>query len=129
MIQEIEDLLQYWAERCRRGLRTGGGASPLALAIEFGGLVPRAAGGRGLCGVVDQVALEVDGVLAAIGQLGRLGADLERLARVRYLTEPMPTVEQQMNRLKIHSKRTYHDRVHRLHRLVQQELLQRRANR
>lgn len=129
MIQEIEDLLQYWAERCRRGLRTGGGASPLALAIEFGGLVPRAAGGGGLCGVVDQVALEIDGALGAIGQLGQLGADLERLARVRYLTDPMPTVEQQMKRLKIHSGRTYHDRVHRLHTLIQQQLQQRAANR
>ncbi|MNF19341.1 hypothetical protein D3C80_2240590 [compost metagenome] len=41
------------------------------------------------------------------------------LARVRYLTDPMPLVEQQMRRVKIDGRRTYDLRVQQLHERVQ----------
>lgn len=119
MIEDVEALMQHWGERCRKGLTAGGYRTPLASAIELGGLITgRASGTVGLAGSIDMVAEEVDAAIAAVGRCGQLGKDLERLARVRYLPDPVLLVEHQMRRLKIASERTYHDRVHRLHKLV-----------
>ncbi|MCY1541230.1 hypothetical protein D9M68_769090 [compost metagenome] len=48
-----------------------------------------------------------------------LETQLVLLARVRYLTDPMPLVEQQMRRVKIDGRRTYDLRVQQLHERVQ----------
>lgn len=153
MIEEVEALLQHWAERCRRGLGAPSGVSPLAVAMQYGGMVPRATGCRagGMAGGVDLAAEEVDAALAvlkregdaedvalarawsAAGQGGRppfgLATQLVRLARVRYLSDPMPTVEQQCRRLKIGSEATYRRRVQQLHERVRDELQRRQARR
>jgi hypothetical protein len=98
---------------------------------------------------VDLAAEEVDAALSVIRQRGLeqdrklakawreaghtnrppfcLETQLIKLAKVRYLSEPMPTVEQQLRRLKIASKRTYHDRVQQLHEMLQAELQRRRG--
>lgn len=148
MIDGIEELLQHWADQCRRiGLGGGGVRSPLGAVMDWQGTPPRM--GRGACAPVgslgvDEVAQAVDRVLAELRRKGEqqdqvlakawadagqsrsapfcLDTQLFRLARVRYLTEPMPTIEQQCRRLKICSARTYHRRVDELHEWVRDAL-------
>lgn len=152
MIEEVEALMQHWGERCRHGLNAAGGQSPLAVAMQYGGMVSGGASGSvGLAGGVDPAAEEVDAALAVIqraglaedaklakawreaGQSGRapfcLATQLVRLAKVRYLSEPMPTVEQQCRRLKIGSEATYRRRVQELHERVRVELVSRQRRR
>ncbi|MBC04109.1 hypothetical protein [Stutzerimonas balearica] len=151
MIEAVEALLQYWGERCRGGLGSPGasGASPLAAAMQYGGMIPSSGRGSiGLAGAVDQVAEEVDAAIGTIKQAGLvqdrqlarawrqaghtsrppfcLETQLVKLAMVRYLPDPIPTVAQQMRRVRIRSERTYHERVQQLHERVRAEL-ERRA--
>lgn len=150
MIEEVETLLQHWGEQCRRGRVHGGGNSPLASLIEWKGMPPRTGFGSIslVGGSIDLVAAEVDAALAVIEREGDaqdaklkaawkaagnhgtapfcLATQLVKLARVRYLTDPMPLVEQQMKRVKIDGRRTYDRRVHELHARVRDEL-ERRA--
>lgn len=151
MIEAVEALLQHWGERCRGGLAMPGslGSSPLAVAMQYGGMVPTSgSGSMGLAGAVDRVADEVDAALGAIKQAGLeqdrqlarawrqaghtsrppfcLETQLVKLAMVRYLPDPIPTVAQQMRRVRIRSERTYHERVQQLHERVRAEL-ERRA--
>lgn len=150
MIQEVEELMQHWGEQCRRAGLGSSGNSPLAGLIDWRGAPPRA--GRGstvlLVGAgVDLAAAEVDAAVAALARAGQaedaalrqawaeagnqggapfcLSTQLYRLAKVRYLSEPMPLVEQQIRRLKIGGRTTYDRRVHELHERVQAELLRR----
>lgn len=154
MIEAMEALLQHWAECLRGGIQGANGyRSPLAVAMEHGGVVIQSGrrAGAGALSTAELVAEEVDSALAVIRRRGMeqdkalakawreaghtkrppfcLDTQLIRLARVRYLAEPMPTVEQQMRRLKIGSKRTYHDRVQQLHEMLQEELQRRRTRR
>lgn len=148
MIEEVEVLLQHWGEQMRGRCQVGGMRCSLGAVIEWGGAPPRSGKSDGLVWTaMDHAAMEVDAVLAEMKRLGLLqDASLEKawrlaertgtppfgnmtqlvkLAGVRYLTDPMPTVEQQMRRVKILGKRTYHDQVHRLHELMQAGLQQR----
>lgn len=154
MIDAMEALLQHWADCLRGGIHGANGyRSPLAAAMEHGGVFVHSGrgAGSGMLATVDLVAEEVDAALAVIRQRGLeqdtklakawreaghtkrapfcLETQLIKLAKVRYLSEPMPTVEQQMRRLKIGSKRTYHDRVQQLHEMLQAELQRRRVQR
>lgn len=154
MIEAMEALLQHWADCLRGGIHGANGyRSPLATAMEHGGVVIQSGrrGGAGMLATVDLAAEEVDAALSVIRRRGQeqdrklatawraaghtkqppfcLETQLIKLARVRYLTEPMPTVEQQMRRLKVGSKRTYHDRVQQLHELLQVELKRRQGQR
>ncbi|WP_313128121.1 hypothetical protein [Stutzerimonas nitrititolerans] len=151
MIEAVEALMQHWGERCRRGLGAPGegGSTPLAVAMQYGGMVPSSGrGSMGLAGAVDRVAEEVDAAIGSIKQIGLredrklarawrlagnkgrapycLETQLVKLAMVRYLPDPIPTVAQQMRRVRINSTSTYDARVQRLHELVQAEL-ERRA--
>ncbi|MCY1297201.1 hypothetical protein D9M70_466320 [compost metagenome] len=149
MIEEVEVLLQHWGEQCRRGRVHGGGDSPLASLIAWKGMPPRTGFGSVslVGGSIDLAAAEVDAALAVIGRDGEaedaklkaawkaagnsgaapfcLETQLVKLARVRYLTDPMPPVEQQMKRVKIDGRRTYDRRVQELHKRVQVILEQR----
>lgn len=147
MIDTVEALLQHWAEQSRRnGLGGGGVKCSLAELIQWQGPAPRMGRGssvpaglgidavaelvdRALASLMRQGAQEDAGLAkawAAAGQAGRppfcLHTQLYKLARVRYLTDPMPTVEQQCRRLKIAGVRTYHRRVDELHEWLQREL-------
>ncbi|MDH0154344.1 hypothetical protein [Stutzerimonas stutzeri] len=147
MIEAVEALLQHWGERCRGGLGSPGaaGSSPLAVAMQYGGMIPTSGrGSMGLAGAVDHAAEEVDAAIGTLkqaglaqdrklakawklaGRTGRppfcLETQLVKLAMVRYLPDPIPTVRQQMRRVKIGSERTYHDRVQQLHERVRAEL-------
>lgn len=151
MIEAVEALMVHWGERCRGGLGGPGasGSSPLAVAMQYGGMIPtgsRAA--MGLAGAEDRAAEEVDAALGSIKQAGLaqdrklarawrlagntgrppfcLETQLVKLAMVRYLPDPIPTVAQQMRRVRIASERTYHERVHSLHERIRTEL-ERRA--
>ena len=130
MIEQVEALMQHWGEAARGGLLAGTGLSPLAVAMEYGGMVEGgSSGSAGLAACFDAAAQAVDAALGAISLLGALGQDLVALARVRYLSDPMPTVEQQMRALGIMGKQTYHDRVQRLHVMIRDELKRGRAAR
>ena len=148
MIIEVEALMQHWGEQCRRvGLAGGGVRCSLAALIDWQGAPPRGQGGAVVLhgGVgIGPVAQAVDAAVAALkrsgdrqdaelalawreaGQAGRppfcLHTQLVKLARVRYLSDPMPWVEQQMRRCKSGSARTYVRRVNELHEWVQAEL-------
>lgn len=151
MIEAVEALLQHWGERCRGGLGSPGaaGSSPLAVAMQYGGMIPTSGrGSMGLAGAVDHAAEEVDAAIGTLkqaglaqdrklakawklaGRTGRppfcLETQLVKLAMMRYLPDPIPTVRQQMRRVKIGSERTYHDRVQQLHERVRAELEYRR---
>ncbi|HAF94046.1 MAG TPA: hypothetical protein DCG67_20090 [Pseudomonas sp.] len=117
--------------------------------MQYGGMIPSSGRGSiGLAGAVDQVAEEVDAAIGTIKQAGLvqdrqlarawrqaghtsrppfcLETQLVKLAMVRYLPDPIPTVAQQMRRVRIRSERTYHERVQQLHERVRAEL-ERRA--
>ncbi|WP_314407375.1 hypothetical protein [Pseudomonas kuykendallii] len=123
MIEQVEALMQHWGEAARGGLLAGTGLSPLAVAMEYGGMVEGgSSGSAGLAACFDAAAQAVDAALGSISLLGALGQDLVALARVRYLTDPMPTVEQQMRALGIGSETAYRRRVQRLHEMVREQL-------
>lgn len=147
MIEAVDALLQHWGERCRGGLGSPGasGSSPLAAAMQYGGMIPSSGrGSMGLAGAVDQVAEEVDAAIGTLKQAGLvqdrklakawrqagnttrppfcLETQLVKLAMVRYLPDPIPTIKQQMRRVRIGSERTYHERVQQLHERVRAEL-------
>ena len=123
MIDQVEALMQHWGEAARGGLLAGTGLSPLAVAMEYGGMVEGgSSGSSGLTACFDAAAQAVDAALGAISLLGALGQDLVALARVRYLSDPMPTVEQQMRALGIGSETAYRRRVQRLHEMVREQL-------
>ncbi|MCY1200461.1 hypothetical protein D9M72_118910 [compost metagenome] len=147
MNKQIEGLLQHWGEQCRRSGMGCGLASTLGALMEWQGAPPRSGyGSKSLISSagVDLAAAEVDAVLAELGRQGEqkdaqlaaawveagnsgrppfcLETQLVLLARVRYLTDPMPLVEQQMRRVKIDGRRTYDLRVQELHERVRDGL-------
>lgn len=150
MIRDIELRLQHWAEQyrmCQLG-GTGWGVTPLAVAMECGGLISGSggAGAGGLLRTMDQAAEQVDTALDAIRRRGvaadaklesvwrllgsegtpkvSLETSLFYLARVRYLPtdDGEKTVARQMKILRIGSDDTYLRRVHRLHEMVEAHL-------
>lgn len=151
MIERIEGLMIHWGEQCRRSGYGCSLGSQLGAMIEWGGQPPRSVyGSRPLIsgGGVDHLAAEVDAALAILVRQGaRTDAELSRawvsagqsgpapfcletqlvkLARVRYLVDPSPLVEQQMKRCRIDGRRTYDRRVNELHARMQ-DLLKTRA--
>ena len=147
MIEQVEQLMLHWGEQCRRRGMAVGCASPLGAMMDWQGAPPRPGYGSVVLvsgGGVDVVAAEVDAVLAELVREGErqdaelakawrqaeragrapfcLATQLVKLARARYLVDPVLTVEQQMRRSMINGRRTYDRRVHELHEQVQTRL-------
>lgn len=76
-------------------------------------------------GDLGAVGSAVEAALVAIrqptiaGGLGQGGIELVKLARVRYLTDPMPLVEHQMKRMGWSSTTTQEAKLHQLHAAIQ----------
>lgn len=134
MIERVEQVLIIWGEEYRtRGLVA---ALPCTLgaAIDNRGVMIRSTvGGAGselYSGDLGQIGQAVEQALVAIRQprvaagLGTVGGELVRMARIRYLTDPMPLIEHQMRRLGYRSDRTYRDKLHQLHTALEPYLLE-----
>ncbi|CAH0153925.1 hypothetical protein [Pseudomonas mediterranea] len=131
MIDVIEALLTHWGEQCRRNSEVGGMGSPMGTIMEWGGCAPRSTpGSRIILGAgagPDALTHEVLAALAEIARQDARGEQLERLATLRYCSDPAPTWLMQMHLLGLASKakQTYYDLVHRLHVRLLQVLVER----
>ena len=88
-----------------------------------GGAVGLAAGELGVVGSAVEAALVQLRQPAMVGGKGKVGVELSKLARVRYLPDPMPLVEHQMRRMEWRSPETYRSKLHQLHVLIEPLLL------
>lgn len=135
MIDEMEVLLKHWGEQLRRNGEAGGMGSPMATIMEWGGCAPRGTpGSRIILGTgagPDAVTQEILAALAEVGRQDARGKLLERLAVVRYASDPVPTWPMQMHLLECGSraKQTYYDLVHTLHERLRQVLCERAESR
>ena len=134
MIEEIEVLLQHWGDKYRACGSAGGLSSPMGSIMQWGGCAPRGTPGSRIPGAgagPDGLALEIDAALHDIDRQGTQGANLRRLAVLRYMSDPVPTRRQQMQALGITegADRTYYDRVHSLHLRLLQVLMKRAKGR
>lgn len=116
MIKEMDELLQHWAEQHHRGGR--GQRSPLAVAMEFGGVPPRASGPRGSrdllnLGDMDNVSWEVETALRELDTRHQVMAD-EHYRDHGY-------TDAKALRLGM-AKRTYYDALHALHSALKSQL-------
>lgn len=78
---------------------------------------------------LDEIAEAVDIAIASLvkpvsqGGLGeKAGNELKKLVKIRYLVDPMPTLDQQLRRLKYKSKITYFAKLHQLHNFMSWKL-------
>jgi hypothetical protein len=133
MIKEIESLMVHWGEQlARHGLGAGIG-SQMGSIMEWKGTAPRGtpgsrivSGGAGM----DQVASEIDAVIAGLERGAAPEQKLAKLARQRYCQ--CVTVREQMQTAGIAegADRTYRNWVRRLHERVLLDLTMRtRTNR
>ncbi|WP_341707771.1 hypothetical protein [Halopseudomonas sp.] len=135
MIERVEMALITWGDQYRRRGTVAMLQCTLGAMIDARGeLIRSTALGNGY-----GVGLE-NGPLGAVGEAveralvmirqpveagghGKVGVELSKLARVRYLTDPMPLVEQQTKRMGWRSQATYRSKLHQLHVLVEPILL------
>lgn len=135
MIPEIEELLRHWGQQCRDNGSTGSMGSPMGTIMEWGGCAPRGTpGSRIILGAgagPDGVSQEVAAALADIGRQDPRGERLERLAMLRYGSDPVPTIAMQMYLLDLRegARQTYFDQVQALHLRLLQALTERATNR
>ncbi|UQS91707.1 hypothetical protein M5C90_10750 [Pseudomonas chlororaphis subsp. piscium] len=134
MIPEIEELLRHWGQQCRDNGSIGSMGSPMGTIMEWGGCAPRGTpGSRIIMGGAgpDGVAQHVDAALADVGRQGPRGERLERLAEVRYIQDPAPTIAMQMHLLDMRegARQTYFDQVQMLHLRLLQTLRERAQTR
>lgn len=109
MIKEMDELLQHWADQHRREGRAQ--QSPLALAMEFGGIPPKASGPRGArdplrIGEFDDVAWEIECAVKA------LDLNHQVIAREHYLDHGYN--DEKARRLGMATS-TYYDALHAMH--------------
>lgn len=122
MIKDIDDLLHHWASQSRaRGMRQ---CSPLGKLVEFGGVPPRNTQPKGsrdplALGDMDETAWQVEQALHALEDQDQV------LAHEHYRWGGYS--DDKALRLGI-AKRTYYDRLDRLHQRLQ-EVLQARLSR
>ena len=116
MIKDIDDLPHHWANQTRgRGLRQ---CSPLGKLVEFGGVPPRNTQPKGsrdplALGDMDEAAWQVEQALQALDDQDQV------LAHEHYRWDGYS--DEKAMRLGI-ARRTYYDRLDRLHRRLQEVL-------
>lgn len=131
MIDAIELALIAWGDE----YRMHGSSSlrcPLGSAIANKGVMivgTTESGGKALyTGELGVVGEAVESALVAmrqaveLGGLGKTGVELVKLARIRYLTNPMPSVARQMKRMGWRSEATYYSKIDQLHRAIEPNL-------
>lgn len=123
MIKDIDDLLYHWASQSRgRGMRQ---CSPLGKLVEFGGIPPRDTSPKGsrdplALGDMDEAAWQVEQALK------QLDDDYQLLAHEHYRWNGYS--DEKARRLGI-ARRTYYDRLDRLHLRLQAVLSERLVRR
>lgn len=133
MIERVEKAMIGWGDEYRmRGMP--GYKCPLGNAIANKGVLIMATDGSqgsvlytgDLGEVGEAVELALVGLRQPVeaGGMGATGDLLVRLARVRYLTDPMPSLARQMRRMGLSTKVAYFDRLHALHVAVEPILLE-----
>lgn len=125
MIETIERALIAWGEEYRRRGTVAALPCTLGAAMENQGVMIRSTAAQGgvalYCGELGPLGQAVEDALVSIrqpreaGGLGKVGVELVKLARVRYLADPMPLNEHQMKRMGWRSKETHRSKVHQLH--------------
>lgn len=135
MIEVIERALIAWGHEFRTRGTVAALPCTLGSAIDNKGVFIRSTAGQGTGGVdlysgeLGAVGCAVESALVAIrrpvaaGGLGQVGVELVKLARVRYLADPMPLVEHQMKRMGWRSATTQQAKLHQLHVALEPELL------
>jgi len=135
MIEVIERALIAWGHEFRTRGTVAALPCTLGSAIDNKGVFIRSTAGQGGGGVdlysgdLGAVGSAVEAALVAIrqpvpaGGLGQVGVELVKLARVRYLADPMPLVEHQMRRMGWRSETTHGVKLHHLHSALEPVLL------
>lgn len=127
MIETVEKALIVWGEQYRRAGTVASIKCPLGAAIDNQGVMVRGTGPGALGtelyrGELGQVGEAVERALVMVrgrqplrcAGVSVTGAELVRIARVRYLTDPMPLEEHQARRMRW-SVKVYRHRLHLLH--------------
>lgn len=135
MIERVEMALAAWGDQYRRRGTVAGLPCTLGAAMDAQGVMIRSTApgngyGVGLYGgPMGAVGEAVERALVMIrqpveaGGHGKVGVELSKLARVRYLTDPMPLIEHQTRRMGWRSQATYRSKLHQLHVLLEPQLL------
>ncbi len=134
MIEVIERALIAWGHEYRTRGTVAALPCTLGSAIDNKGVFIRSTAGLGAGGVglydgeLGAVGNAVELALVSlrrsvkVGGLGQDGVELVKLARVRYLPDPMPLVEHQMKRMGWRSVNTHEAKLHQLHKAMQADL-------
>lgn len=128
MIEKIDNVLVVWGDEYRRGATGAALTCSLAALIDGGGVIIRGTQSPGsvalYSGELGGTGEAVESALVQLRLKHSRGDELLKLARVRYLTSPMPLVEHQMRRMRYRSSDTYRNRLHSLHEALEPLLLQ-----
>lgn len=126
MIDLVERALVVWGEEYRRSVFGRGLPCVLGVAIDAGGVIVRDTGTSGgiplFDGSLGQTGEAVEAALVQVRLHHERGPELIKLARLRYLTDPMPLVRQQVKRMRYGSEDTYHNRLAVLHQALEPQL-------
>lgn len=127
MIEKVDKALIAWGEQYRRRGSVAALPCVLGTLIDNRGVTIRSTGGEsGVALYPGDMGLIGEAVEAALVQVRLnhpLGAELSKLARVRYLTDPMPLVEHQRRRMRYKSDGIYRERLHKLHEALEPYLV------
>ncbi|MFC2970910.1 hypothetical protein ACFOJE_01600 [Azotobacter bryophylli] len=134
MIEAIEVVMTHWGEQVQKAGSAGALSSPMGTILQYGGCAPRGGvpGARLLLAGAgpDYVASEVEAALGAV-ERSQGGIALVALAAKRYVNYHGLTLDEQVYDLDLGrgeaGRRAYFRQLHKLHTLVQAELLDRQA--
>lgn len=131
MIEVIERALIAWGHEYRTRGTVAALPCTLGSAIDNKGVFIRSTAGQGSLGIslydgeLGAVGSAVESALVSLrrpvasGGMGQVGVELVKLARVRYMTDPMPLVEHQMKRMGWRSESTHQAKLHQLHKALE----------
>lgn len=124
MIDLVEQALVIWGDEYRRSTSGAALSCVLGVAIDSKGVMVRGTPGSVplLSTHLGQTGEAVEAALVHVRMHHPSGEELVRLARVRYLTDPMPLVRQQVRRLRYSSERVYRSRLMELHQALEPQL-------